>query len=204
MSSSVNELPPGQVWGRRWIIYAALGVPKVDIEGWRLKIDGNVDNPLEFKYEQLTNMKKIVYRRPFHCVTKWSINDVLWEGVQIKELVKEAQIRDGSKWVMFHCLDGYTAPVPIEDALDDESIIALRINGKELSLEQGFPARPFIPRLYGWKSAKWLNRIEFIEEYSDGYWEMYGYHERGNVWEEERFKGGSGKHSKRRSIGTMW
>jgi DMSO/TMAO reductase YedYZ molybdopterin-dependent catalytic subunit len=61
-----------------------------------------------------------------------------------------------------------------------------------------------MPQLYGWKSAKWLNRIEFMKDYKDGYWEMYGYHERGDIWDEERFKGHSGKHSKRTAIGTAW
>ena len=100
---------------------------------------------------------------------------------------------------MFHCVDGYTAPAPLEDALVEDAIVAYKINGKYLSVEQGFPARPFIPHLYGWKSAKWLNRIEFIRDYVDGYWEAYGYHERGNVWLEERFKEG-GKHVKRTTV----
>ena len=139
------------------------------------------------------------------CVTSWSIEKPLWEGVPIKYLADAAEVKPEAKWVMFHCYDGYTAPIPVEDALMEDSIVALKMNGRPLSAEQGFPARPFMPHLYGWKSAKWLGRIEFIPEYVDGYWEGYGYHERGDVNEEERFKGAKGqggKHFARKAFGT--
>jgi DMSO/TMAO reductase YedYZ molybdopterin-dependent catalytic subunit len=204
MESGSTPLPPGQVWGRRWVIYAALGVPEVDVSKWRLRIDGLVQRPVEFTYQQLQQMEQTRYSRPFSCVTKWSIREVEWEGVQIRRLAKEAVPDDESRWVMFHCADGYKTPVPSSDTLSEDAIVALKINGLPLTREQGFPARPFIPNLYGWKSAKWLVRVEFMREYRDGYWEMYGYHERGNIWEEERFKGGTGTHSRRKSIGTIW
>lgn len=200
----MQSLPPGQVWGKRWIIYAALGIPEVDVSKWRLRIFGNVKKEIEYTYSELLSFEHVRYKMPFHCVTKWSIENVEWEGVSIKKLVEPASVNDDSKWVMFHCLDGYTAPVPAEDALREDSIVALKINGQELRKEQGYPARPFIPHLYGWKSAKWLNGIEFMKEYRDGYWELFGYHERGNVWEEERFKDGFFKHARRKSYGTMW
>jgi len=137
------------------------------------------------------------------CVTKWSIEKPLWEGVPIKYLADGAGVKPEAKWVMFHCADGYTAPIPVEDALLGDSIVAVKMNGRPLSAEQGFPARPFMPHLYGWKSAKWLTKIEFIREYADGYWEAYGYHERGDVYEEERFKGSyGGKPTARKAFGT--
>jgi DMSO/TMAO reductase YedYZ molybdopterin-dependent catalytic subunit len=136
------------------------------------------------------------------CVTKWSIEKPMWEGVPIKLLADMAQVKPEATWVMYRCYEGYTAPVPVEDALREDSIVALKLNGKPLLPEQGFPARPFMPDLYGWKSAKWLTEIEFIPKYVDGYWETYGYHERGNVWEEERFKGHSGKNWLKRAFGT--
>lgn len=199
-----SGLAPGQVWGKRWVIYAALGVPEVDVNKWRLRVNGLVERPLELGYQDLTAGEQKRYNKPFQCVTKWSIENVNWEGVSIPELAKRAGVKPESKWVMFHCEDGYTAPVPVEDALNEDAIVAFKINGRELSKEQGFPARPFMPRLYGWKSAKWLNRIEFMRDYKDGYWEMYGYHERGDIWDEERFKGHVGKHSKRNAIGTAF
>ena len=202
MQEQVPPLPPGQVWGKKFVIYAALGVPKVDSEKWRLKVDGLVASPQEYTYAKLTSYPQIRLAKPSHCVTRWSIKDSEWEGVPIKDLVEPAGPSEYSKWVMFHCEDGYSAPVPSSDALADDSLIAFKLNGKPLSVEQGFPARPFIPNLYLWKSAKWLNRIELMGEYRDGYWETYGYHERANIWEEERFKGKHGKAVARTAIGT--
>jgi DMSO/TMAO reductase YedYZ molybdopterin-dependent catalytic subunit len=77
------------------------------------------------------------------------------------------------------------------------------MNGKPIPINQGYPARPFIPQLYGWKSAKWLTGIEFLPNYQDGYWENVGYHERGNIWDEERFKGQGGKHVRHKGIGSV-
>jgi DMSO/TMAO reductase YedYZ molybdopterin-dependent catalytic subunit len=195
-------LPPNQVWGKKFVIYAALGIPRVDPHQWRLRIDGLVNSPVEYTYDQLVSRPQNDIVRSFHCVTRWSIKDVAWEGLLIRDLLVPVGISSDANWLMFHCVDGYTAPVPLEDALKDDSILAFKLNGKPLSAEQGFPARPFIPGLYAWKSAKWVNRIELLPDYRDGFWEMYGYHERADVWEEERFKGHSGKPVKRKAFGT--
>jgi DMSO/TMAO reductase YedYZ molybdopterin-dependent catalytic subunit len=197
-----ETLPPGQVLGKKFVIYAALGVPRIDSNSWNLVVDGSVDHPQSYSYQQLASGNSEHYTRSFYCVTKWAIKDAEWEGVSLRKLVEPAGVRPEASWAMFHCEDGYTAPVPVEYVLRDDAILAFKINGKPLSAEQGFPARPFFPDLYGWKSAKWVNRIELIPEYRDGYWEMYGYHERANVWDEERFKGHSGKPVRRTALGT--
>lgn len=197
-----ESLAPGQVWGKKFVIYAALGVPRVDAQKWRLKVDGLVSAPVEFTYSQLISMPQAVSTKPAQCVTKWSIRDAVWEGVPLKSVISSALPKEEAKWVMFHCEEGYTTPVPLSDALGDDALLAFKLNGKPLSAEQGFPARPFIPSLYLWKSAKWVNRIELTGSYRDGYWETYGYHERANIWEEERFKGDHGKAIPRTAIGT--
>ena len=198
-----EDLPPGQYWGRRYVIYAAMGIPEVDQSKWKLRVTGLVENPLEYTFEEFSRLPMKTETKSAHCVTKWSIENPVWEGVPIKMLAEAARVRPEATWVMFHCADGYTAPIPVEDALREDSIIALRMNGKPLLPEQGFPARPFLPHLYLWKSAKWVEEVEFIPEYRDGYWEMYGYHERGNVDGEERFKGAGYKPVPRRAFGTV-
>ncbi|MCG2889086.1 MAG: sulfite oxidase-like oxidoreductase [Sulfolobales archaeon] len=179
---------PNQHYVKKFIYYAALGVPRVDISSWRLRVSGLVERPSEFTYEELERMIDTRYVRDFHCVTGWSVKDVEWEGVKIRWLAELAGVSKEAKWVLFKSLDGYGSVVPIEDALHEDSIIALRINGRRLELKEGFPARPIIPHLYAWKSAKWLTEIEFRKDYVDGFWEERGYHERGNVFLEERFK----------------
>jgi DMSO/TMAO reductase YedYZ molybdopterin-dependent catalytic subunit len=195
-------LPPNQVWGKKFVIYAALGIPHVNPQQWQLRVDGLVNSPLEYTYDQLVSRPQNSLVRSLHCVTRWSIKDVAWEGLLIKDLLAPARVSPDANWLMFHCVDGYTAPVPLEDALKEDSILAFKLNGRPLSAEQGFPARPFIPGLYAWKSAKWVNRMELLPDYRDGYWETYGYHERADVWEEERFKGYKGTPVKRRAFGT--
>src|SRR2546422_10335127 len=198
-----SEEPPGQHWSPKWIIYAALDIQKIDAAKWHLKVTGLVEKPLDYSYEAFLALPMKKYVKDFQCVTGWGIKNPEWEGVPIKYLADAAGVKKEATWVMFHCADGYSAPVPLEDALNEDAIVALRLNGKPLVAGQGFPARPFFPQLYGWKSAKWLTEIEFIPVYKDGYWEMYGYHERADVWNEERFKGGSGKHLRRRAFGTV-
>jgi DMSO/TMAO reductase YedYZ molybdopterin-dependent catalytic subunit len=202
MQTEKSDLAPGQFYGKKWIIYSALSEPVIDTETWRLKTKGLVEKELDLSFSDLQKLPQIKFTRTFSCVTKWSIKDVVWDGVAFKEIAKLTEVKPEAKWVMFHCADGYTAPVPLEDAMAEESLIAFQMNERPIAQQQGYPARPFIGHLYGWKSAKWLNEIEFIQDYHDGYWEMYGYHERGNIWDEERFKGHVGKHSRRRSLGT--
>jgi len=198
-----TPVPPGQSFARRWAIYAAFGVPRIDIEAWRLTTSGLVERELNLSFTELENLPQLKLTRDFHCVTTWSIKDVVWEGVAFRELAKMSGVKLEAKWVMFRCADDYTTPVPLEDALVEDSLIALKMNGKQIPVQQGFPVRPFIPHLYGWKSAKWLTGIEFLAEYEDGYWENVGYHERGNIWDEERFKGQGGKHVRHRGLGTL-
>lgn len=197
-----EDLAPGQVWGRRFVIYSALGIPKVDPEKWSLKVDGLVETSKVFGYAQLASAPQARSTKAFQCVTKWSIKDAEWEGVPLKGLIETARPKPEATWVMFHCVEGYTTPVPLDEALKDDALLALKLNGKPLSAEQGFPARPILPGLYAWKSAKWVNRIELVSEYRDGYWEMYGYHERASIWQEERFKGKHGSPVKRTAYGT--
>jgi DMSO/TMAO reductase YedYZ molybdopterin-dependent catalytic subunit len=178
-------------------------VPELDLDSWHLSTKGLVERQLNLSFADLQKLPQRQLRRDFHCVTAWSIKDVLWEGVSFHELATLTGVKAQAQWVMFRCADGYTAPVPLEDAMVEDSLIAFKMNGKPIPVQQGFPARPFIPHLYGWKSAKWLTAIEFLRDYADGYWENFGYHDRGNVWDEERFKGQGGKHVRRRGLGTL-
>jgi len=195
-----KSLPRGQKVVKRFIYYAALGVPEVDEERYRLTVSGLVEKPQEYSYQELMRMIDVNYVRDFHCVTGWSVLGVSWEGVSLRNLLQRSVPKKEAEWVMFYSLDGYTTAVPLEDAMSEDAVVVLKMNGKPLTREQGFPARPFIPHLYAWKSAKWLASVELLPDYVDGYWEERGYHERGNVWEEERFKGQGGKHLPRRPL----
>ena len=178
------KIPPGQHVLRNFIYYSALKPPEVDLSKYRFEVSVNVENPRSFTYDELISMIDFKGKMNFHCVTGWSVLDVEMEGVTFKKI--SDIVKPNGKYAYFISLDGYTTAVPYEDFL--KGILLLRMNGKPLSFEEGFPARPFFEHLYAWKSAKWVTKLQFLNEYRDGYWEMYGYHERGNVWLEERFK----------------
>ncbi len=183
-----KEPPPGQRFIPNFIIYRVLGQPRICINEWTLRITGNVERELVYTYEDLLKMDNITVRSDFHRVTCWSVRGVEWSSIPLRRLVDEAGVKLGVKWAYIISLDGYTTIVPFEDFISEKSILALKINGKILSPEQGFPARIIIPHLYGWKSAKWVKEIVFMDKYVDGYWETLGYHWRGNAYLNERFK----------------
>jgi len=186
-----KKIPPGQYYSNKWTIYASLGIPKIDIEKWNLEITGNIENEAKFTYKKLEDLSKNIIIEDFHCVTRWSIEKVKWEGIKLRDIINKSKPKKDSEYVMFHCNDGYTTIIPFSDAIEKKSILALKINDEELSTEQGFPIRAVIPQLYGWKSAKWLNKIEILTKYQDGFWELEehgGYHNIGRVDNEERFK----------------
>ncbi len=144
---------PGQRYAPNFIIYRILGQPIVDVKSWRLVIDGLVKRKLIYTYNELMSMDHVKLIRDFHCVTGWSVKQVVWKGVRLRELVKD-YISSEVRWAYVYGLDGYIAVIPIEDFISDDSILALKINGKPLTSGQGFSARVFVPHLYGWKSVK--------------------------------------------------
>jgi DMSO/TMAO reductase YedYZ molybdopterin-dependent catalytic subunit len=120
-------------------------------------------------------------------VTAWSKFDNDWTGVSIAELMKNVRLKPEAKHVMVHSFGGYTTNLPIEDLTAETSLIAHSHNGEPLTKEHGWPARLVVPHLYFWKSAKWVKGLVFIDQERPGFWEMYGYHIRGDPWKEERY-----------------
>jgi len=180
---------PGQYTIPNLVVYAILGFPKeIDLSKWVLEINGLVENPTKLHLSDLYGLGLKTINTSFHCVTGWSVKDIEFTGVPIDHLLEHVKPRESVKWVYAEGLDGYSSIIPYDELIYGESIIALEMNRRPLDPEHGYPARLIIPHLYGWKSVKWLNRITFMEEYRDGYWEALGYHPRGRVDLEERFK----------------
>lgn len=187
-TGATGRLPPGQYYTPYFTIYKALGQPEIDEHKWRLQIQRNGRVLKTLTLGELLELGTVRVVEDFHCVTGWSVPKVEWEGVPIRRLVEDVGLDDGFEWVFAEGYDGYTTVFHREDALHPHALIALKLNGKPLEPEQGFPARLVFTHLYGWKGAKWLKSLNFLDEYRDGYWEALGYHKRGRVWAEERFK----------------
>ncbi len=178
--------PPGQHYVRGFAIYAVEGIQ--DLGGdWRLRVEGEVSKPLDLGLSEILEIIDFEESRDFHCVTGWSVGGVEWAGVRLSTLLEEAGApREG--WLAAVSSGGYVSVVPMEEAWRPDAILALLMDGRPLPKEHGYPARLMLPRLYGWKHAKWVTRLVVLREYQDGYWEALSYHERGLVEAEERFK----------------
>ncbi|MEM0370750.1 MAG: molybdopterin-dependent oxidoreductase [Pyrobaculum sp.] len=178
--------PPNQVKARRFVIYDVFDPPDVPLERHVIRITGAVDKPLEIPMKVLMEKYPCVdLVAPFHCVTGWSIERVVWRGVQTKALLEEA--RPHGPYALAWGVDGYSASLPTEALLEETSIVAWALNGEPLPKKHGAPARLVVPTRYAWKSVKYFGALEILNEPVPGYWEMSGYSINGDPWLEERF-----------------
>jgi len=184
-----QRVPPGQSRTRKWPVLDASGPPQIEPAQWRLRISGKVNQEVEWTWEGFTALPRVRVFSDFHCVTRWSRLGNLWEGVSTRELIHRAGgARPDTRFVMVHGHDrGWTTNLPVEDFLAEDALVAVAHDGEPIGLEHGGPARLIIPRLYAWKSAKWIAGIELLEHDRPGFWEANGYHMHGDPWKEERF-----------------
>jgi DMSO/TMAO reductase YedYZ molybdopterin-dependent catalytic subunit len=125
--------------------------------------------------------------RDIHCVTKWSKFDTNWSGVSLDHLLQLANVSSSATHLIAHSYDGYTTNIPLSRITNSQSLIAISYAGQPISAVHGGPARLVIPHLYFWKSAKWVNKLEFLDHDQPGFWEIRGYHNYGDPWKEERY-----------------
>lgn len=182
-----DRLPQGQKVVDDWPVLTYGGTPRIDLAAWRFRIYGAVDRELELTWEQFQALPRTSVTCDIHCVTSWSRMDNQFEGVLFRELLNHFQPLPSAKQAMVVCYGGYTTNVPLSDLMRENVLLAYKHDGKELTLSHGGPLRLVIPHLYFWKSAKWVRGLQFIEREEPGFWEMHGYHMRGDPWKEERF-----------------
>jgi DMSO/TMAO reductase YedYZ molybdopterin-dependent catalytic subunit len=183
-----KRLPPGQTRTRKWPILHYGHVPTISLDRWRLQVFGLVENALTFTWPEFQALPRVKVYGDFHCVTRWSRLDNVWEGVAVHEIMSRAGVKAEAKFVVAHGYDsGFTTNLPLADFLADDALFADRHDGEPLTSNHGGPCRLIVPRLYAWKSAKWLRAIELVAHDRLGYWEQGGYHNHGDPWTEERF-----------------
>ena len=184
-----QRLPPGQHLTRDWPVLDLGVVPPVSRERWRLDVYGAIETPVFWTFDEFIAQKQARFTSDIHCVTTWSRYDNEWEGLATRELLAACQPREDTRFVVLHSYDGYTTNLPLEDFAAEDALLAHSWSGKPLSEEHGGPVRLVVPHLYFWKSAKWLQAIEFLTEDAPGFWEVRGYHNRGDPWAEQRYSG---------------
>jgi DMSO/TMAO reductase YedYZ molybdopterin-dependent catalytic subunit len=182
-----ERLPPGQRRVDTWPVLD-LGVqPEVPLDRWRLAVDGLVENPIEWDWEAFQAQPHFSDTSDIHCVTAWSRYDNRWDGVGARHLLSVVRPLAAARFVIFHSYDDYTTNLPLADFDDDDVLLAHSWEGHRLVREHGGPVRAVVPKLYFWKSAKWIRRIEFVAADRSGFWEVRGYHDHGDPWREERY-----------------
>ncbi|UPT98547.1 sulfite oxidase-like oxidoreductase [Bradyrhizobium barranii subsp. apii] len=182
-----QRLPPGQHLTKDWPVLDLGVVPPVSRERWRLDVYGAIETPVFWTFAEFTAQKQAQITSDIHCVTTWSRYDNQWEGLATRELLAACQPREDARFVVLHSHDGYTTNLTLEDFAAEDALLAHSWSGQPLTEEHGGPVRLVVPHLYFWKSAKWLQAIEFLTEDAPGFWEVRGYHNRGDPWAEQRY-----------------
>ncbi len=182
-----HRVPPGQSLTTKFPVLTYGPVPTFNPQTWDFRIFGEVEEPLLLSYAQFRALPRGKQVADFHCVTTWSRLDNMWEGVMVSDLMKLVKLKSGVRFVLVHCDGGYTTNLPLENFLDPDVMLADRHDGQDLSPDHGFPLRLVVPKLYAWKSAKWVRAIEFLAQDQRGFWEVRGYHNRADPWLEERY-----------------
>jgi len=165
-----------------------LGIrPDVALDKWTLSVGGEVEEPMTWDWSSFGELPRKEIVCDFHCVTTWSQFGMVWEGVPFAEVVSRVKPRDEARFVLLTAYDGYTTNVPYELLKSEDVLVATHWDHKPLSLEHGGPVRFLVPRLYAWKSAKFLKEIIFSETDAPGYWEKRGYSLTADPWTNDRF-----------------
>jgi molybdopterin-dependent oxidoreductase-like protein protein len=154
---------------------------------FRLRVYGEVENPLSLDFSALLAMPQIEQECDVHCVTKWTVLGAHFAGVRVADLAARAKVRPSAHHVIFEAAHGYTSNVLLREALAPNTLVAHRLEGTALARAHGAPVRALVPDLYFWKSAKWLTAIRFVAQDQPGYWETRGYHNHADPWNEERY-----------------
>ena len=188
-SYGLAKLPPGQLYTEKFPVMTYGPTPLIGIEEWSLRIHGLVSEESSFNFEGLRQLPQTTLRADFHCVTHWSRFDDEWTGVLFRDLYESIRptVDESAQFVMQHAFGGYTTNLPFSWMVDEDVLIAHTFNGQPLESEHGGPVRIFTPKRYGWKGAKWIKSIEFMNEDRPGFWEQNGYSNSGNPWKEERY-----------------
>jgi DMSO/TMAO reductase YedYZ molybdopterin-dependent catalytic subunit len=182
-----ERLPHGQVLTKKWPVLTYGETPSVDLETWTFRCFGLVEQPVSWTWREFLELPRVEITSDVHCVTRWSRFDNRWEGIAVSEILSRVRVRPEATAVMVLAEPDYTTNLLLTDLLAEDALLAIKHDGRDLPAEHGGPCRLVVPRLYFWKSAKWVNGFEFLDVNVPGFWEMNGYHLRADPWKEERY-----------------
>jgi DMSO/TMAO reductase YedYZ molybdopterin-dependent catalytic subunit len=184
------RLPPGQYdTGRSWPVLTAEVTPKLDLDAWTFQVEGLVERPTSWTWDEIHALAADTYQGAIHCVTTWSKFDMTFTGVSVDTLLDQASLLPTATHVVAFSHTGYTTNLPLADVTGGKAWVAWEVDGEPLPRDHGGPARLLVPHLYFWKSAKWVAGLRVLDRDEPGFWEVRGYHDRGDPWLEQRYQG---------------
>jgi DMSO/TMAO reductase YedYZ molybdopterin-dependent catalytic subunit len=182
-----DRVPPGQRVTEKWPTLHYGKVHRIDISKWVFTISGLVEKERTLGYQEFLSLPRVQVLSDIHCVTGWSKLDNLWEGVSTSLIRQLVLVLPEAKFVMVHAAGGFTTNLSLSDFFQPDVLFAIKRNNEILTPEHGYPIRLVVPRLYFWKSAKWVVGVKFMAKDKLGFWESRGYHNHGDPWQEERY-----------------
>jgi DMSO/TMAO reductase YedYZ molybdopterin-dependent catalytic subunit len=182
-----SRIPPGQYVTTDFPVLSAGPTPRTSLDTWTFTLDGEVDKPLTWTWDEFQALPAQDLTVDIHCVTKWSKLDTSWRGVSLDTLLEG--VDTSAEYALASSDGGYTTNLPLADLMGGQAWIAYSYGGEPLDPEHGGPARLLVPHLYFWKSAKWVRKVTLRADDSPGFWETYGYHNYGDPWREQRYAG---------------
>jgi DMSO/TMAO reductase YedYZ molybdopterin-dependent catalytic subunit len=182
-----SRVPPGQYLVPDFPVLSAGPTPHTPLDQWSFTIQGAVDQPVSWKWEEFSALPSETITVDIHCVSKWSKLDTSWRGVPVDALLENVQTEAG--YLTAWSDGGYTTNLALDDVTGGKAWVAYEYGGAPLDSEHGGPARLLVPHLYFWKSAKWVRGLTLTPDDEPGFWEGYGYHNHGDPWLEQRYQG---------------
>ncbi len=180
------RVPPGQYITDRFPVLTVGPNPKYDLATWDFAVFGGVDHKLTLSWDELMALPQKEVTTDIHCVTRWSKLDTVWRGVAVTEVLDRAGVKPDVTHVMAYSDGGYTTNMPLEVITDDDVLLAHTYDGQPLEADHGAPLRLLVPKRYFWKSAKFLRKLELMPADRMGFWELNGYHNDADPWQEQR------------------
>lgn len=188
------QVPVGQRAVSNWPVLDLGDLPDIDLADWRLQVTGLVANPVELDWDAFLELPQVEDTSDFHCVTTWSRLDNRWKGVRFRDLAELVVAHDEAAYVLTTAYDHmpgtdvpYTTNLPLQRALDPDVLLVHTWEDQPLPREHGGPCRMITPRLYAWKGAKWIRRIELAAQDRPGFWEVRGYSNSAEPWLNDRY-----------------
>ncbi len=184
-----DRLPPGQHLVDDFPVLSAGPTPRVPSAEWLFTLKVGPKPIKTWDWAAFNALPQTAVARDIHCVTSWSKLETHWEGVSVDDIFADAGLEPPTPFLLAHSYGGYSTNVPVADVVAGKAMVALRYEGAPLEPDHGGPARLLVPHLYFWKSAKWVNALQFTTRDEAGFWELRGYNMYGDPWREQRFTG---------------